>query len=238
MRPTRPPGQVKGCLFPYEAVFVLSGRTVRPTVNKLRSMVQRQPVSPATILEELSQAKRAAERAAGRAAPMLVLVSGGRGAGKTTWCLELYQLAHAAGCQAGGVVSPAGFHHAVKTEIHLLNLASGERRQLARLRHASSRQPALSEATANWAFDAAVLSWGNQIIQALPESDVLILDELGPLEFIAHTGLTAGLKRVDEKRDRLACVVIRPELLEDAQTRWPWGKVIWVTAPPAEGRTG
>jgi len=50
---------------------------------------------------------------------------------------------------------------------------------------------------------------------------LLIVDELGPLEFIHAKGWLSGLVALDSFRYRLALVVIRPELMEAAQTRWP-----------------
>jgi nucleoside-triphosphatase THEP1 len=44
--------------------------------------------------------------------------------------------------------------------------------------------------------------------------DVLVIDELGPLEFDLQTGWTASFEVLRRKRYRLALIVIRPECLD------------------------
>ena len=63
--------------------------------------------------------------------PFLLLLTGGRGAGKTRWCLKLLDEARAAGISAVGVLSPPVYTAGDKTAIDLLELASGQRQRLA-----------------------------------------------------------------------------------------------------------
>ena len=62
--------------------------------------------------------------------------------------------------------------------------------------------------------------------------DVIIIDELGPLEFEKGLGLIEGLRLIDEKRFQAVFVVVRPNLLETARTRWPEAKIVDVTMIP------
>ena len=61
--------------------------------------------------------------------PFLLLLTGGRGAGKTRWCLKLLDEARAAGISAVGVLSPPVYTAGDKTAIDLLELASGQRQR-------------------------------------------------------------------------------------------------------------
>jgi len=55
---------------------------------------------------------------------------------------------------------------------------------------------------------------------------MLIVDELGPLEFEAEVGWSAGMKALDSRAFQVALVTIRPELLKVARQRWPFAGVV------------
>lgn len=184
----------------------------------------------------------------------LILVTGDSGAGKTNWCLELIRQARAVGVEPVGLVSLAVFAQGVKTGIDLINITTGERRRLAMRRNEGEPpespllgrppeslllgrpQPLRATDTLGWRFDPETFTWGNQILEGLQHGELLILDELGPLEFLSTEGLIAGLKCIDSRDYRLACVVVRLKLLATALDRWPWGQVIRAASQPLEGR--
>jgi nucleoside-triphosphatase THEP1 len=160
----------------------------------------------------------------------LLLLSGESGVGKTAWCTQLIYEAGSSGISLVGIISPAVFENGIKTGIDLVMLHTGERRRLAGRRndHSSAQLPG-SPITLDWFFDPWVLEWGNRHLSKLPKGDLLILDELGPLEFTKNAGLTAGLVLIDSCRFRLMCVVVRPALLAMAQSRWPWAETMDLT---------
>lgn len=158
--------------------------------------------------------------------PELIFVTGKSGTGKTTWCLELAKQARLAGIPLHGVISPAVFENSTKTGIDLLDLWSGERRRLAIRRSEEAPDNGLGPRTSGWQFDAATLDWANQALDRITGADLLILDELGPLELLENQGLVSGLRLLDERRFRLACVSVRPLLLATARERWPWAVVM------------
>jgi hypothetical protein len=153
----------------------------------------------------------------------LVFITGKSGAGKTAWCQELIHRSQAAGLNPVGLVSPAVFQSRSKVGIDLVEIRTGERRRLAVKRELTTAIDQAWPATKGWRFEPQTLDWGNHILNRLQNPDLLILDELGPLELLENAGLIAGLKLIDEWRYRMACVVIRPTLLPTAQERWPWG---------------
>ncbi len=163
-----------------------------------------------------------AQALADGAGPHLFLITGLSGAGKTTWCGEVVQRARARGLRVAGLWSPAVLADGRKIGIDMVDLHTLERRRLANLRG----KEATAVSTIQWAFDEAVIAWGNAVLAHLPESDLLVIDELGPLEFMRGEGLLAGLQVIDNGRYRVACVVIRPSLLPEAQARWPHAHII------------
>jgi hypothetical protein len=56
--------------------------------------------------------------------------------------------------------------------------------------------------------------------------DLLIVDELGPLEFDKGQGWLEGFRAVDSGRYRAALLTIRPSLLDRALQRWGKAEVI------------
>ena len=154
----------------------------------------------------------------------MVILSGDRDSGKTTFCMLVAEAAQKAGWQVGGVVSPALTIEGEKRAIEAVDLRSGERRLLARPRQ--RWQDGIQ--TPHWTFDPQQMAWGDQVLaEALP-CDLLIVDELGPLEFIREQGWLAGLTALDGGSYRLALVVIRPELLTNAQRRWPHARNLFI----------
>jgi nucleoside-triphosphatase THEP1 len=159
---------------------------------------------------------------------MLVLVTGDSGAGKTAWCLELIAEARRKGLRVSGLVSPPVMDAGQKVGIDLVDVHSNERRRLAVLRQDVSQNSVdeLGILTLNWALAPSVFAWGNWILERLDASELLVLDELGPLELLENKGLTAGLQCIEDRHYQIACVVIRPALLTTAMNRWPWARVL------------
>jgi len=154
--------------------------------------------------------------------PQLFLITGLSGVGKTTWCGELVRLAQQRGLRVAGLWSPAVFADGRKVGIDMVDLHTEEQRRLACLRG----KEATAVSTIQWAFDEEVIAWGNHVLAHLPDNDLLVIDELGPLEFLRDEGLLAGLRVLDAGAYRVAAVVIRPSLLPEAQARWPHAQVI------------
>ena len=93
-------------------------------------------------------------------------------------------------------------------------------------------KPAIS--IGQWLFDPRTLDWANQVVVDAPPCDVLIVDELGPLEFRHGEGLRAAFGVILQGQYRLAVVVVRPELVEAARSHWRWGKVLTIEKTTAE----
>jgi nucleoside-triphosphatase len=154
--------------------------------------------------------------------PQLIIVTGISGVGKTTWCKRLVKIAEANGYTIEGILSPGIFDESKKIGIEVLDLGTGEGKQLAKLREGGRSEIS----TPRWVFDPQTLKWANQRLENGSESDLLIIDELGPLEFLRNEGLIAGMKRLDRKEFKVACVVVRSSLLQKAIKRWPNAIVI------------
>ena len=145
----------------------------------------------------------------------IILLTGDLQSGKTNLCLEIHQLAQEAGIRVGGMISPAVFIGDKKAAIDVLNLKSGIRKRLAELR--TSHQSGLE--TQRWSFDPVVVDWGNKMLKEAVPCDLLLIDELGPLEFHREEGWVNGFDVIDSGEYSTAVIVIRPSLIEEAARR-------------------
>lgn len=188
--------------------------------------------------------------------PGLFLLTGPPGSGKTTWCLELVKHARFQGIPIAGLVSPPIFENNQRAGIDLLDIESGERTRLATRRSTTTprdesnveKASPTRMVTAGWQFDPAALVWGNRLLIRLiaqkgtrsqpHPSRLVVLDELGPLEFTRGQGLKAGLNLISACKYRLACVVVRPSLTSVAQDLWPWVQVCEFSGPINTPATG
>ncbi len=169
--------------------------------------------------------------------PSLLLVTGPSGAGKTRWCRALQQIARENGLSVAGVLSPPVMDDGEKIGIDLEDLASGERRRLATrtqlILDGREPLPLGGLKTGDWAFEPHTICWGNKILSGLACPDILIVDELGPLELRQQKGLQAGVRLLDSWRCNVICTTIRPWLIGAARMRWPWSQILVV----GEGHT-
>lgn len=153
----------------------------------------------------------------------LALLTGGRGAGKTRWCEAFARAGREVGLAVSGLVSPAVLARGEKTGIDLLDVASGQRRRLAE----RARADLPGTEGLGWRFDPETLALGNALLARIATCDLLLVDELGPLEFGRGSGLTAAFALLDASRYRLAVVVLRPALVAAARARWPEAAHVW-----------
>ena len=163
----------------------------------------------------------------------LQIISGPRGCGKTTCCTQIAAQIQAAGLSVGGLICPAVFEGEKKVAIEQVDLYTGQQRRLGTRRESECTVENTPESTVGcWQMDASVLAWGNAILAGLGDEDLIIIDELGPLELKEGRGYHEGLRLLDEERYQMALVVVRPSLLALAQSRWPQAEVMMLEARP------
>ena len=157
----------------------------------------------------------------------IYLLTGENQTGKTNLCLDVIKLAKQMGIQLGGVISPGVFQQGEKTAIDLLDIRSGERLRLADGIAAGKTKIS----TQRWAFKTYAVNRGNQILQNAIPCDLLVIDELGPLEFWRGEGWVNGFKVVASGSYKAALLVIRPSLVDEAFKRWDIDRIINLDEP-------
>jgi nucleoside-triphosphatase THEP1 len=148
--------------------------------------------------------------------PVVGLLTGPVGVGKTTVAERLAGLAHRQGLRCAGLLAPAMKNRCgQKVGIWGVNLASAERRILAR-----TDRDLGGPAVGPYSFDGGALAWAVQVIASTIEGcDLLIVDEIGKLELWQGDGLAPVLPRLAAGEADRALVLVRDGLLAELQAR-------------------
>lgn len=155
---------------------------------------------------------------------MILLLTGESGVGKTTLCRHAAELFKAKGLRVAGVLTVPRFAHGAKIGMDVQDIRTGERRALA------DHAPIVGgPTTENWDFHANGLIWGAQVLLCATPCDVLVIDELGPLELERGQGWTVGIDLLQECRYRLAIVVVRRTLLANLRAQLKGREVLALT---------
>ena len=139
--------------------------------------------------------------------------------GKTTVCKQVAELAHGLGYDPAGVLTPVLLDEdGLPVARHALMVSDREQRLLA-----CANGDLGGPWTGRYSFDAGVLSW---VIARLRGAisrgcDLLIVDEIGPLELEQGRGLAPLLFDLSAEGLPPLLVVVRPELVGQLQERLP-----------------
>ena len=68
--------------------------------------------------------------------------------------------------------------------------------------------------TPSWRYDEDVFRWGNEVFERDRAREVLLVDELGPVEILGGRGWTRPLEQLIAGDFQTAVVVCRPGLLD------------------------
>jgi nucleoside-triphosphatase THEP1 len=147
----------------------------------------------------------------------IVILTGERGVGKSTVCRKTVGLAQARQYTCGGILTLS--HSDGGRDV--LDVRSGDVRRL-------TLEPGEGEGVfhegviqGRFRFDPAVLAWGNDVLSHAAPCDLLVVDEVGPLEMERGRGWVKAFVVLGDADFSLALVVVRPELLVQAQLRLP-----------------
>jgi len=183
--------------------------------------------------------------------PALLLLTGARGVGKSTVCRRTVELAQEQGLVCGGIITLRGGEEMSTPVVmltddirYVLDVRTGERRLLTlpptSPTGASTPFSPVPVLQGRFRFDAHTLAWGRNVLleAASTPLNLLVVDELGPLEIERGRGWAAVIETLPHTQARMALVVVRPELVDRLMARlpewvwYPWTDerpVVWVT---------
>jgi nucleoside-triphosphatase THEP1 len=180
---------------------------------------------------------------------MIILLAGQKGSGKTTVALNLARRLAQAGIQVGGIICPGIFEDKHKIGIKSRHPASGLEQVLG-METSLAIQPVPlptgpdSFSFGRWEFNRPALAAADAtIIKDIEASQLVFVDEIGPLELEHGIGLNRTLARLDADKDgdRDNCTIvvcIRQDLTQILTRRWPGSILVELTgdSPAAIGR--
>lgn len=152
-----------------------------------------------------------------------IILTGERGVGKTTICQKTVALAQSKSYVCHGILTlslPNG-------ERDVVDVGSGGKRRL-------TVGPDAEQVVVQgrFRFDPETLAWGNQVLSRAHDCQLLVIDELGPLEVERGGGWYKAFYALQRNDHALAVAVVRPELVIPAQLRLPSGAATVLTVTP------
>jgi nucleoside-triphosphatase THEP1 len=159
-------------------------------------------------------------------ADRICVVTGEQGSGKSTVCVRTARLAMARGFTVAGILTERVGSGDTSFR-RVIDLSTQETRPFGsqdkgpgqgneRLRawdKAASRLVGSDPLTPRWRYESEVFDWANEIFSRLSFHDLIVVDEVGPLELLGGRGWVKALDVLASAAFRLAVVVCRPSLL-------------------------
>jgi nucleoside-triphosphatase len=138
--------------------------------------------------------------------PTTVILSGESGCGKTTVCRRILALAEARRLSVAGILTLPYFVAGRVVGLEVQDVRTGISRPLAMLADHGDTS------ARRWRFNADGLAWGEAVLQGCGNCDLLLIDELGPLELLQGKGWSGVLDVLRAGRYCVAVAVVRTAL--------------------------
>lgn len=137
-----------------------------------------------------------------------VILTGERGCGKTTVCAKIVKMAQSGNLSVKGIITLPRYQLGKKVGLDIQDVATGDTYPLAEM-DVKLNGPAIG----CYYFHGEGIRRGNELLNSVGFCDVLVIDELGPLELVEGQGWHNALDVLKAKTCRLAVVVARPTLV-------------------------
>lgn len=147
--------------------------------------------------------------------PQRLAIIGERGCGKTSLILNLVEAFQKRGLAVAGIVSIGIFEQGEKVAIEVVDLMNGTSRLLARLR----KEVVTDLQFGDWSFYPETFDWANQKLASIKHMELLIVDEIGPLELEQGGGFKVGLSLFEKGDFHLGIMTARQKCVEALQNR-------------------
>lgn len=160
----------------------------------------------------------------------VLVLTGHIGSGKSTVAARVVALARKRGLRCGGLLCSARLDaDGRKVGIDGERLGTGERRHLA---DRSISRPGLRCGV--WRFEPDAMEWSLRVLMGAVSQrpDLLVIDELGPMELLEDRGLAPIIPELKAGRVPLALVLVRKSLLPALMERLMGCEIrVYETAP-------
>ena len=140
----------------------------------------------------------------------IVMVVGSKNSGKTTFLEYLLNRARSMNLSIGGFLSRGSIVNHQKRDYFLEDLTSGEQHLLA----STTPHPSRKIQYGSYYFDPVVFKLGQQLLLRKIDSDLLVMDEFGPLE-LRGEGFREAFNLILKDYHGIFLVAVRPSLQSD-----------------------
>jgi nucleoside-triphosphatase THEP1 len=165
--------------------------------------------------------------------PRIVILTGQRGAGKSTVCSKTVDQAQARGYTCGGIITLRQTTPGRVTDCRdVLDVRTGHSRRLTVKVEPDPSAASSVVIQGRFRFDPQTLAWAEDVLAQATPSHLLVVDELGPLEIIRGQGWKNAFDVLEKDAFRLALVVVRPELVDQVRLRLPPNPTTILTTTP------
>jgi nucleoside-triphosphatase len=147
----------------------------------------------------------------------IILLTGNPGVGKTTVLLRVVEGLKARGCKVGGMVSCEARSFGTRVGFEVLDLSNERRGWLAHVNQKLG--PQVGRYKVNLADLDSV--GAEAIVNAVENSDIVVIDEIGPMELFSESFRKAVRKAVESRKPVLAVVhwKARDALIDEVKRR-------------------
>lgn len=147
--------------------------------------------------------------------PVLIL-TGDIGIGKTTACRKAVRITVDRGLSVGGILTPPVFDDEKKTGFFAEDLRTGDRWILG-TRNLGSGIKGPVYGIYRFSIDGFRKAYSALKTAVVDRCDLLVLDEIGPLEIVHKKGFFRILGPLFDVEDTCLLLVVRPSLIEDVK---------------------
>jgi nucleoside-triphosphatase THEP1 len=148
---------------------------------------------------------------------LVYVITGERGLGKSTVCAQVAREAAGRGVTVAGILTERSAPEPGAGR-RVVDLRSGEGRPFGAQSAPGPGSGRSDPLTPSWEFDSEGFAWANEVFARSTPCDLLIVDEVGPLELLGGRGWTAALAALRSRDFAAALVVCRPGLLAQLET--------------------
>lgn len=152
----------------------------------------------------------------------VVIITGERNSGKTLFCLEFIEKMRTLDAAVKGIVSPGKYYDHEKTGILCKDIASGEERLLATFSPGWDPEKPERE----WLFQPDIFKWGNKMLKKSTPTEILVIDELGFMEFENKKGWSHAFEIIPKGEYQIGLIVVRPIYVPLAKSLWNVKEII------------
>lgn len=178
------------------------------------AMLLRHPVR--SLMRSLGQADALLEKFTAHAnKPKVVIITGEKHSGKTTFALDLVNYLKEKGIALGGFLAPGFFVDNRRASFDMLALATGETYPLC------SIHPRNGIRIGPFWFDEKTLQIGHQLLDPaqLGAANIIFIDEVGPLE-LNGDGWAAAIDKLMQQPRLTLVMVVRRSMTEQVISKW------------------